>query len=200
MSAAKNAADAAALAAGLEDLAGRLAYAETALASPLAGVQEKKELMKDIAGRESRALRLAGFMARLKTENLELTYELTGIFPKASYAHAELLGDKLIEQHKLHNFESVTIIGNEFKSMLAQEPRETEIIPLMAYGKFGRTDIPASAVGIDHADPKRNLVVLIQHYRRLVGRNGTGRGKSNKKHSGKKSHSHPSFFGPSRAG
>jgi len=71
------------------------------------------------------------FMARLKTENLELTYELTGIFPKASYAHAELLGDKLIEQHKLHNFESVTIIGNEFKSMLAQEPRETEIIPLM---------------------------------------------------------------------
>jgi len=94
MSAAKNAADAAALAAGLEDLAGRLAYAETALASPLAGVQEKKELMKDIAGRESRALRLAGFMAEAKR------FYLLGTVTQEARALADVISGTVRAQAK----------------------------------------------------------------------------------------------------
>ena len=48
--------------------------------------------------------------------NLHLVYESVGIFPKVSYAHAELLGEAVLKTYFEQNLGSVTLIYNDFKS------------------------------------------------------------------------------------
>ncbi len=53
-------------------------------------LHKEKQIYVWIVGKKGR-----DFLARLKLPNLHLVYESIGIFPKVSYAHAELLGSAL---------------------------------------------------------------------------------------------------------
>lgn len=60
------------------------------------------------------------FLNRLKMPGLHLVYESVGIFPKVSYAHAELLGDAVLKTFLDEKLASVTLIYNDFKSLASQ--------------------------------------------------------------------------------
>lgn len=69
------------------------------------------------------------FLARLKMPNLHIAYESVGIFPKVSYAHAELLGEAMMKAFFEEKLGSVTLIYNDFKSLASQNLVEQKILP-----------------------------------------------------------------------
>ena len=69
------------------------------------------------------------FLARLRMENLQVAYESVGIFPKVSYAHADLLGDALMKEFMEQNLSSITLIYNDFKSIASQNLVENVLLP-----------------------------------------------------------------------
>ncbi|MCG2724702.1 MAG: ATP synthase F1 subunit gamma [Elusimicrobia bacterium] len=69
------------------------------------------------------------FCRRLKGLNLSMPYELVGIFPKAGYAHAKLLAENIFKLYE-NEADSVTVIYNRFKSMMAQEIICNKFLPL----------------------------------------------------------------------
>ncbi len=69
------------------------------------------------------------FLNRLKLKNLHLVYESVGIFPKVSYAHADLLGTEVLKIFLEEKLSSVTLIYNDFKSMASQNLREQQWLP-----------------------------------------------------------------------
>ncbi|OGR52534.1 MAG: ATP synthase F1 subunit gamma [Elusimicrobia bacterium GWA2_62_23] len=83
------------------------------------------------------------FIKRLKGLDLEMAFELVGIFPKAGYAHAQLLADNIFKIYQTLPVESVTLLYNEFKSMMAQRIVTDQVLPLTAHisgcGVKGRT-------------------------------------------------------------
>ena len=83
-----------------------------------------------IVGRKGR-----DFMRRLKGLDLEIVHEMVGIFPKAGYAHAQLLSDALLKLWAERPVESVTLIYNEFKSMMAQRIVTGRLLPLASHIK-----------------------------------------------------------------
>ena len=52
-----------------------------------------------------------------------------GIFPKVSYAHAELLGEAVLKTFFEQKLGSVTLIYNDFKSLASQNLVEQKILP-----------------------------------------------------------------------
>ncbi len=77
------------------------------------------------AGRKGR-----DFLRRLKGLDLELSNELVGIFPKVTYAHAQILKEAVLKLYDEAGVESVTLIYNEFKSMMAQRVVTDQLLPL----------------------------------------------------------------------
>lgn len=69
------------------------------------------------------------FLNRLKMKNLHLVYESVGIFPKISYAHADLLGDAILRTFLEEKLSSVTLIYNDFKSLASQTLVEKQWLP-----------------------------------------------------------------------
>jgi len=78
-----------------------------------------------VVGRKGR-----DFLRRLKGLDLELVHEMVGIFPKAGYVHAQLLTDAILKLYTGRQVESVTLIYNEFKSMLTQRIVTDQLLPL----------------------------------------------------------------------
>jgi len=78
-----------------------------------------------VVGRKGR-----DFLRRLKGLDLELVHEMVGVFPKAGYVHAQLLSDAILKLYAEQPVESVTLIYNEFKSMLAQRIVTDRLLPL----------------------------------------------------------------------
>jgi F-type H+-transporting ATPase subunit gamma len=70
------------------------------------------------------------FLRRLKSLDLELYFEMVNIFPKADYAKAEIIGEKVFELFLGRDIERVTLIYNEFKSMLTQRIIISDLLPL----------------------------------------------------------------------
>ena len=70
------------------------------------------------------------FLHRLKGLDLEIAHEMVGVFPKAGYVHAQLLSDELLKLYRGHPVESVTLIYNEFKSMISQKIVTDRLLPL----------------------------------------------------------------------
>ena len=71
------------------------------------------------------------FLARIRQPNLRLAYQSIGIFPKVSYAHAELLGEALMKEFLQSNLKTVTLIYNNFKSLAQQDLVEQTILPFV---------------------------------------------------------------------
>lgn len=85
---------------------------------------QDKEVFVFAVGKKGR-----DFLARLKMPNLHLVYESVGIFPKVSYAHAELLGEAVLKTYFKQNLGSVTLIYNDFKSLASQNLVEQKFLP-----------------------------------------------------------------------
>ncbi len=69
------------------------------------------------------------FLNRLKMKNLHMTYESVGIFPKVSYAHADLLGDAVLKTFLDEKLSCVTLVYNDFKSLASQTLRQIQWLP-----------------------------------------------------------------------
>ncbi|MDR0291661.1 MAG: ATP synthase F1 subunit gamma [Elusimicrobium sp.] len=69
------------------------------------------------------------FISRLKTQNVEIVYESVGIFPKAGYVHANMLGDAVVEKFLSLGLSEVDLIYNDFKSMGVQNLVTNRILP-----------------------------------------------------------------------
>lgn len=69
------------------------------------------------------------FITRLRVPNIKLVYESVGIFPKVSYAHAELLGEALMKTFLTENLGSLTLLYNDFKSMASQNLVQISFLP-----------------------------------------------------------------------
>jgi len=69
------------------------------------------------------------FISRFRKKNIEIVYSSVGIFPKVTYAHAELLGAAVLKEYFARDLGSVTLIYNDFKSMGAQRLVETDLLP-----------------------------------------------------------------------
>ncbi len=76
-------------------------------------------------GRKSR-----DFIKRLKGLNLEISYEMVGVFPKVGYVHADILAGNVLKVFAGKDVLSVTLIYNEFKSMLTQRIVREALLPL----------------------------------------------------------------------
>lgn len=96
------------------------------LRSTLAFLREHKdkEIFLFAIGKKGR-----DFLNRLKMKNLHLTYESVGIFPKVSYAHADLLGDAVLRTFLDEKLASVTLIYNDFKSLASQTLVQRQWLP-----------------------------------------------------------------------
>lgn len=73
------------------------------------------------------------FLKRLKGLDLEMAHEMVGIFPKAGYVHAQLLADALLKLYSERPVESVTLLYNEFKSMLTQRIVTDRLLPIKGH-------------------------------------------------------------------
>src|SRR5438309_476247 len=65
--------------------------------------RQDRKVYAVVVGRKAR-----DFMHRLKGFDLDIVHELAGIFPRATFTHAELLGEAVIEAYLKKNISSVT--------------------------------------------------------------------------------------------
>ena len=73
------------------------------------------------------------FLKRLKGLDLEIVHEMVGVFPKAGYKHAQLLSEEVLKLYLGRRVENVTLIYNEFKSMVSQQIVTDRLLPLKAH-------------------------------------------------------------------
>ena len=78
-------------------------------------------------GRQGRDL-----VPRLKGVDVEVLQELVGVFPKITFAHAELVGQAVIDAYldPKKGVTKVTILYNEFKSVAQQRLLTAELLPI----------------------------------------------------------------------
>ena len=86
--------------------------------------RDKKTLVIAV-GRKGRDV-----VARLKGQQIELVSELVGVFPKITFAHAELLGQAVLDAYLNKGAKSVTVLYNEFKSVATQRLLSGELLPI----------------------------------------------------------------------
>ena len=98
------------------------------------------------------------FLRRLKGLDLETSFELVGIFPKTGYVHAQLLADEVLKLYSDKQVESVTLIYNEFKSMMAQRIITETLLPLKRH--ILGAEAPAKKTGQDFAFEPRKAELL----------------------------------------
>lgn len=91
------------------------------------------EFIKEHRGKEIKVFAVGkkgrDFCARLSQENIKIVYESVGIFPKVTYAHAELLGEAVMKEFFINKLGSVTLIYNDFKSMGSQNLVQEQVLP-----------------------------------------------------------------------
>ena len=80
------------------------------------------------------------FISRLRHKNIHIVYESVGIFPKVTYAHAELLGEAVMKEFFEQKLSSVTLIYNDFKSMGSQRLAQYEVLPFALQSQTQKKD------------------------------------------------------------
>jgi F-type H+-transporting ATPase subunit gamma len=109
--------------------------------------------LKENRGRKIHAVAVGrkgrDFLHRLKGLDLEFPFELVGIFPKTGYVHAQLLADAVLKLYADKTVESVTLIHNEFKSLMAQRIFTGTLLPLQRH--ILGAEAPAKRRGVDFA-------------------------------------------------
>ncbi len=69
-------------------------------------------------------------VARIKGQEIEMVSELVGVFPKITFAHAELLGQAVLDAYLNKGVSKVTVLYNEFKSVATQRLLTGDILPI----------------------------------------------------------------------
>ena len=80
------------------------------------------------------------FISRLRHKNIHIVYESVGIFPKVTYAHAELLGEAVMKEFFEKKLSAVTLIYNDFKSMGSQRLAQYEVLPVTLQAETQKKD------------------------------------------------------------
>jgi F-type H+-transporting ATPase subunit gamma len=88
-------------------------------------VHQGRKVYLAVIGRKGR-----DFAHRLMGYDFELISELTGIFPKVAFSHAELLGQAVMDAYLKKNLSGVTVLYNEFKSVAAQKLVTVPLLPI----------------------------------------------------------------------
>jgi len=129
-------------------------------------MNENKKIYLFLVGKKGR-----DFVRRLKGLDIEVVTELVGIFPRAGYVHAEMLGSAVMENYINTPVQNIGVIYNEFKSMLNQRVVQLDILPLqkLIAGKFGGTgivknEIPGKNDFLFEPGKKALLEALIPRY------------------------------------
>ncbi|MFI5347632.1 MAG: ATP synthase F1 subunit gamma [Elusimicrobiota bacterium] len=78
-----------------------------------------------VVGRKSRDM-----VHRLRGSDIEIVSELVGVFPKITFAHAELVGAAVIDAYLKKGVSSVTVLYNEFKSVAQQRLLTAKLLPV----------------------------------------------------------------------
>ena len=78
-----------------------------------------------VVGRKSRDM-----VHRLRGHDIEILSELVGVFPKITYAHAELVGAAVIDAYLNKGVSKVTVLYNEFKSVAQQRLLTAALLPV----------------------------------------------------------------------
>lgn len=86
---------------------------------------EGKTVVVSAVGRKGRDL-----LARVKDDGIEKAGELVGIFPKVTFAHAELALKPLLERFESGELESVDVMTTEFHSVVSQKVAEKRLLPV----------------------------------------------------------------------
>ena len=73
-----------------------------------------------------------------RTGAIEITGELVGVLNRIEFSHARELAEKVIERYVRGEVDSVFLVFNEFKSVIAQRLIVEEILPI---GKIGEREI-----------------------------------------------------------
>lgn len=76
-------------------------------------------------GRKSR-----DFLHRIRGFDLEIIHEMTGVFPKIAFAHAELLGRAVTDAYTNKGISQVTVMYQEFKSVATQRLVSLPLLPI----------------------------------------------------------------------
>jgi F-type H+-transporting ATPase subunit gamma len=87
--------------------------------------REGRKVLAVAVGRKGRE-----FLHRLKGRDLEIVGEIGGIFPKVSFAHADLLGQFVLDAYLKRGARSVTLLYNEFKSLAQQRLVTAPLLPI----------------------------------------------------------------------
>ncbi|WP_428897261.1 F-type H+-transporting ATPase subunit gamma [Parelusimicrobium proximum] len=69
------------------------------------------------------------FIARLKMPNINLVYEMVGIFPKAGYVHADMLGNEMMKDYLGYEMKTLDIIYNDFENAAKQTLKTEQFFP-----------------------------------------------------------------------
>ena len=88
---------------------------------------QNKEVFVFCIGKKGR-----DFISRFRRKNIQIVYNSVGIFPKVTYAHAELLGEAILKEYLEHKLSAVTFIYNDFKSIGMQRLVELNMLPFNA--------------------------------------------------------------------
>ncbi|MFH2202846.1 MAG: ATP synthase F1 subunit gamma [Elusimicrobiota bacterium] len=86
-----------------------------------------KKLSVVLVGKKGRDL-----VRRLHDFHPHCLEECVGIFPKVTFAHAELIGKPIIDGFMRGDFATVTMIYNEFKSVVSQRVVQPRLLPIAA--------------------------------------------------------------------
>jgi F-type H+-transporting ATPase subunit gamma len=78
-----------------------------------------------VVGRKAR-----DFVHRLRGYDIEIAAEVINVFPKISYAHAELVGQAVIGAYTDKGAAGVTVLYNEFKSVAQQRLLTAALLPI----------------------------------------------------------------------
>ncbi|MDD5629637.1 MAG: ATP synthase F1 subunit gamma [Elusimicrobia bacterium] len=120
-----------------------------------------------VVGRKGR-----DFARRLRGDGCEVVFELVGIFPKAGFHHAELLGKALLSAYREKGLSQWDIIYNEFKSAAQQRLVRETFLPAARFEAARKGPAPADfGFEPDYASLLQALLpryIKAQLYRRLL--------------------------------
>lgn len=103
------------------------------------------------------------FLKRLKGLDLEIVHEMVGVFPKVGYMHAQLLADAVLKLYRERPVGKVTLIYNEFKSMVSQRIVTDQLLPLKAHILGGGTAARAADFAFEPAKAELLNALLPRH-------------------------------------
>jgi F-type H+-transporting ATPase subunit gamma len=118
-----------------------------------------KKIFAFIVGRKA-----LNFLGRLKGFDIEVIHQMTGIFPKASYANARIIGESIMQTYRSKKLSLLAVIYNEFTSMLTQTVKTFDFLPLGKTHLKKEEEKPRDYDFVYEPDKRELLNALVPRY------------------------------------